>query len=142
MGDNIQLKCPQEVKAYVMREAELIIRYAELIKLEAQELAELESLVLQTEQTVAARKRAMTTALVQVKKQEVSDAQQQAIRSMSKKLATYEDQTRQIAQCREDLVRITQDTSYLNKESLLLADNSKMLSTKIQTLINKIMDAM
>ena len=142
MGDNIQLKNPQEVLAYIAREAELLNQYAELVSQEARELSALESLVSETIQIVNTRKRGLYVAIEQTRRQEDSDAKRQALIGFQKKLEQYENQSRSVNQCKEDLISIRQDYMSLTKESTTISDTGKKLSNKIQMLINKIVETL
>jgi hypothetical protein len=141
MEGNIQLNNPQEVLAYISRESELLNRYAELINQEAQELSLLENLVAETMQLVNLRKRNVYVAIDQMKRYEDSDAKQRALRELQKKMEQYEEQARMINQCNDDLIGIRQDYASIVKDATTIADTSKTLSTKIQQLIERVIDA-
>ena len=141
MSDNIQLNNPQEVLAYISRESELLKQYAELASQEAKELSSLENLVAETMQLVNSRKRGLCVAIEQTKRQEDSDAKQQALRGLQKKLDEYESQARIINQCNDDLISIRQDYMSLVKDSSSISDTAMVLSVKIQQLIERIIDA-
>lgn len=142
MGENVQLKNPQEVLAYISREAELLNQYAELLTQEARELSALENLVLETTQLVNSRKRGISVAIEQTRRQEDSDAKQQALIGLQKKLEQYENQLRIVNQCNEDILSIRQDFMSLIKDSTSISDTGKVLSSKIEQLINKILEAL
>lgn len=141
MNDTIQLNNPQEVLAYISREAELLNRYAELVQQEANGLSSLENLVTETMQLVNSRKRGLYVAIEQTKRQDDSDAKQQALRGLQKKMEKFEDQARIISQCNDVLISIRQDSASMVKDSASISDTSRILSTKIQQLIERITDA-
>lgn len=141
MEDNIQLNDPQAVLACISREAELLNWYAELIRQESKELAALESQVEEAGQTVNLRKRGVTVAIEQTKKQEASEYQEKSLQGLRKKLETIEKQSRQVGQCRDELIGLRQDAASLMKDSTANADNGRILAMKIQKLIEKIMEA-
>lgn len=141
MDNTIQLNNPQEVLAYISRESELLNQYAELASQEAKELSSLENLVTETMQLVNSRKRGLYVAIEQTKRQEDSEAKQQALRGLQKKMEKYEDQARIISQCNDDLISIRQDYASIVKDATSISDTSKILSTKIQQLIERIIDA-
>ena len=142
MGDTIQLNNPQEVLAYISRESELLNQYAELASQEAKELSSLENLVTETMQLVNSRKRGLYVAIEQTKRQDDSEAKQQALRGLQKKMERCEDQARIISQCNDDLISIRQDYASIVKDATSISDTSKILSTKIQQLIEKIIEAL
>ena len=141
MEGNIRLNNPQEVLAYISREAELLNQYAELINQEAQELSLLETLVSETMQLVNQRKRNAYVAIEQMKRYEDSDAKQRALRELQKKMEQYEEQARMVNQCNDDLMGIRQDYMSVAKESTAISDTAKVLSGKCQQLIERIVDA-
>lgn len=141
MNDAIQLSDPQEVLAYISRESELLNQYAELVVQEAKGLSSLENLVAETMRLVNNRKRGLCVAIEQTKKQEDSDAKQQALRALQKKMEKYEDQARIISRCNDDLTGIRRDYASMVKDAAAVSDNSKILSTKIRQLIERIVDA-
>lgn len=142
MDDTIQLNNPQEVLAYISRESELLNQYAVLASQEAKELSSLENLVTETMQLVNSRKRSLYVAIEQTKRQDDSDAKQQALRGLQKKIETCEDQARIISQCNDDLISIRQDYASIAKDATAISDTSKILSAKIQQLIERIIDAL
>lgn len=142
MDDTIQLNNPQEVLAYISRESELLNQYAEFASQEAKELSSLENLVTETMQIVNTRKRGLSVAIEQTKRQEDSDAKQQALRGLQKKMEKCEDQARIISQCNDDLISIRQDYASIVKDATSISDTSKILSAKIQQLIERIIDAL
>ena len=141
MDDTIQLNNPQEVLAYISRESELLNQYAELASQESKELSSLENLVTETMQLVNSRKRGLYVAIEQTKTQDDSEAKQQALRGLQKKMERCEDQARIISQCNDDLISIRQDYASLVKDATTISDTSKILSAKIQQLIERIIDA-
>lgn len=141
MDNTIQLNNPQEVLAYISRESELLNQYAELASQEAKELSSLENLVTETMQLVNSRKRGLYVAIEQTKRQDDSDAKQQALRGLQQKMEKYEDQARIISQCNDDLISIRQDYASIVKDATSISDTSRILSTKIQQLIERIIDA-
>lgn len=141
MGDNIQLNNPQEVMAYISRESELLNLYAELASQEAQELSSLENLVAETMQLVNSRKLGLYVAIEQTKRQEDSNAKQQAMRGLQNKMEKYEDQARIITQCNDCLISLRQDYMSLVKDATAVSDTANILSVKIQQLIERIIDA-
>lgn len=142
MDDTIQLNNPQEVLAYISRESELLNQYAVLASQEAKELSSLENLVTETMQLVNSRKRGLYVAIEQTKRQDDSDAKQQALRGLQKKIEKCEDQARIISQCNDDLISIRQDCVSIAKDATAISDTSKILSAKIQQLIERIIDAL
>lgn len=142
MGDTIQLNNPQEVLAYISRESELLNQYAELASQEAKELSSLENLVTETMQLVNSRKRGIYVAIEQTKRQDDSEAKQEALRGLQKKMERCEDQARIISQCNDDLISIRQDYASMVKDATSISDTSKILSAKIQQLIERIIDAL
>lgn len=142
MDDTIQLNNPQEVLAYISRESELLNQYAVLASQEAKELSSLENLVTETMQLVNSRKRGLYVAIEQTKRQDDSDAKQQALRGLQKKIEKCEDQARIISQCNDDLISIRQDYVSIAKDATAISDTSKILSAKIQQLIERIIDAL
>lgn len=142
MNDTIQLNNPQEVLAYISREAELLNQYAELVQQEANGLSSLENLVTETMQLVNSRKRGLYVAIEQTKRQDDSDAKQQALRGLQKKMEKFEDQARIISQCNDDLISIRQDYVSIAKDATAISDTSKILSAKIQQLIERTIDAL
>lgn len=141
MNDTIQLNNPQEVLAYISREAELLNQYAELVQQEAKALSSLENLVTETMQLVNSRKRGLYVAIEQTKRQDDSDAKQQALRGLQKKMDKCEEQARIISQCNDDLISIRQDSASMSKDAASISDTSRILSMKIQRLIERIIDA-
>lgn len=142
MDDTIQLNNPQEVLAYISRESELLNQYAELTSQEAKEFSSLENLVTETMQLVNSRKRGLYVAIEQTKRQDDTDAKQQALRGLQKKIEKCEDQARIILQCNDDLISIRQDYASIVKDATSISDTSKILSAKIQQLIERIIDAL
>jgi len=142
MNDTIQLNNPQEVLAYISRESELLNQYAVLASQEAKELSSLENLVTEIMQLVNSRKRGLYVAIEQTKRQDDSDAKQQALRGLQKKIENCEDQARIISQCNDDLISIRQDYVSIAKDATAISDTSKILSAKIQQLIERIIDAL
>jgi len=142
MNDTIQLNNPQEVLAYISRESELLNQYAVLASQEAKELSSLENLVTEIMQLVNSRKRGLYVAIEQTKRQDDSDAKQQALRGLQKKIEKCEDQARIISQCNDDLISIRQDYVSIAKDATAISDTSKILSAKIQQLIERIIDAL
>ena len=116
-------------------------QYAELASQEAKELSSLENLVTETMQLVNSRKRGLCVAIEQTKRQDDSDAKLQALRGLQKNMEKYEDQARIISQCSDDLIGIRQDYASIVKDATSISDTSKILSTKIQQLIERIIDA-
>lgn len=141
MNDTIQLNNPQEVLAYISREAELLNQYAELVQQEAKALSSLENLVTETMQLVNSRKQGLYVAIEQTKRQDDSDAKQQALRGLQKKMDKCEEQARIISQCNDDLISIRQDSASMSKDAASISDTSRILSMKIQRLIERIIDA-
>ena len=141
MNDTIQLNNPQEVLAYISREAELLNQYAELVQQEAKELSSLENLVAETMQLVNSRKRGLYVAIEQTKRLDDSNAKQQTLRGLQKKMEKCEEQTRIISQCNDDLISIRQDSASMAKDASSISDTSRILSMKIQQLIERIIDA-
>lgn len=141
MSDSIQLNNPREVLAYISRESELLKQYAEFASQEAKEVSSLENLITETMQLVNSRKLGICVAIEQTKRQEDSDAKQQALIGLQKKLEEYESQARIINQCNDDLISIRQDYMSLVKESTSISDTARVLSGKIQQLIEKIIYA-
>lgn len=141
MSDSIRLNNPQEVLAYISRESELLNQYAELVNQEAKELSSLENLVAETMQLVNSRKRGLYVAIEQTKRKEDSEAKRQALRGFQKKMEKYEAQARIITQCNDDLISIRQDYASIVQDATAILDTSKILSTKIQQLIERIIDA-
>jgi len=142
MNDTIQLNNPQEVLAYISRESELLNQYAVLASQEAKELSSLENLVTEIMQLVNSRKRGLYVAIEQTKRQDDSDAKQQALRGLQKKIEKCEDQARIISQCNDDLISIRQDYVSIAKDATSISDTLKILSAKIQQLIERIIDAL
>lgn len=140
MNDNIQLNNPQEVLAYISREAERLNQYADLAQQEAKEFLILENIVTETMQLVNNRKRGLYVAIEQTKRQNDSDAKQQALRGLQKKMEKCEAQARIISQCNDDLIGFRQDYASVVKDATSISATSRILSTKIQQLIEKIID--
>lgn len=141
MGDTIQLNNPQEVLAYISRESELLNQYAELTQQEAKDLSSLENIVTETMQLVNSRKRGIYVAIEQTKRQDDSNAREQALNGLQKKMEKCEDQARIVSQCNDDLISIRLDYASMVKDAISISDASRILSTKIQQLIEKIIDA-
>lgn len=141
MDDNIKLNNPQEVVAYISRESELLNQYAELASQEAKELSSLENLVTETMQLVSNRKRELYIAIEQTNRQEDSDAKQQAMRDLQKRMEQYEAQTRMMIQCNDDLIGIRQDYMSLVKDATAISETARVLTGKIAQLIERIVDA-
>lgn len=141
MGETIQISDPQEVLAYISHESELLDQYAALVSQEAGELALLENLVMDTMQLVNGRKRNLNVAMEQTKRHNDSQAAQQALRGLQKEMEKCEDQARILSRCNDDLIGIRQDYASIVKNAAAISDTSKILSTKIQQLIERIIDA-
>lgn len=142
MGKEIRLDAPQELKAYISRESELLNRYAELINRESKELSSLEKLIAQTTQLVNDRKRNVYASIEQTRRQEDSEAKQKALRELQKKLERYEKQVQTMKLCSEELLSARREYQVLIKDSTLLSDTGRVLSGKLQQLIDKIIEAM
>lgn len=142
MEDNIQIKNPQEVQTCISREAGILNQYAELMDQEAKELTALESLISETEQTVNCKKRGLYEEIEQTRRQEDSEEKQSTLRECQKEIEYYEKQTHMVNQCREELQTIFQEYLSFIKDSMRNADNGKVLSDKMQRLIDKVIEVM
>lgn len=141
MKNNIQLEKPQEVLVYISHESKLLNQYAELISQETKKLLELENYVSSTIQLINSRKQGIYTAIEQTRRRKDSVANQKALKAFREKLYKYENQAFIIRRCSEELISIRQDYMNLVKDSMCISDTGKVLSEKIQVLINKLIEA-
>lgn len=142
MGENIQIKNPQEVMACVSFEADLLKQYLELVSCEERNLSLLESLICETINIVNSRKQGVLSAIEQTKLQENTEAKKQALWGLQKKFEQYEEQARSAQLCNNELISIRHDYMAMVNECTAIADTGKILSGKILMLINKIIEAL
>lgn len=133
---------PQELTACISRQTELLSQYAELILQESKQLALLENLLSETSQSLNARRRGIYISLEQIKNQNDSEAKQAAMYGLQTMLVKCEEQSQMLAYCNDLLVGIRQDSANLLKESATIADTSRIVSSKIHQLIQKIMETL
>ncbi len=141
MDQNIDINNPQEVRKKIIAETLLLRQYAEDLSQEAKSLYILENLVSDASQVVAERKRGINVAIEQVRRYEDSPGKQEALRSYQKRLEDIENQARTINQCRDNLLGIRRDLMSVVKDSTALSDTGSVLASKLQQLLDRIIEA-
>lgn len=141
MDEQVQIKNIDQVIQYSALFSQLLASYTELLQDEQTELSRLQQFIEQSLCSVNNEIKGIYTGIEQIKKQEESDCQQQALKDFQKKLQKYIQLSHVISQCQEELVYIKQELDQLASKSLNVSDTGKLLSSKIQILLSKIFDA-
>lgn len=138
---SIKINNAQEVMSHISCEADLLNRYAELIRQEAKASVELENLVAEISQSLNRKKQDLYIAIEQTQRLEESDVKRQAMCNLQSEMDKCESYVHNINQCNDDVNSIRQDYLSLVQNATVIANNSKVLSTKIEKVIKEIIDA-
>lgn len=141
MNQNVEITHPQEVREKVLAESLLLKQYAEDLSQEARSLSRLENLISDVSQIVVERKRRINIAIEHIRTYEDSPEKQEALRDYQNKLDNVENQARSLNNSRDTMLSICRDLMSVVKESTELSNTGSVLASKIQQLLDRIIEA-
>lgn len=142
MPSEIKINNPSEIILHIKRINAILALYQENCKTEFNEIAIFENFISEAKQTVSSRRHGKQIALEQTRKSESeSEAASSASRELQVQIDKCDEHLRNINQCQNDYFSLRQDQSLIVNECTELSDISKTLSSKIELLITKIIEA-
>lgn len=142
MGEEIKIKNPVEVKSAIRRCVAILSVYQDLLTEDVSQLKQVNAIIEETGKAIEQSRRGVESSYMKAKSmQHQSEAARRAMEQNNKLLKNLDNNQRVVQQCATDFIRIRQDHTSLIRESAALLDEGKILSSKIGTLIDKIMEA-
>ena len=142
MPSEIKINNPSEIILHIKRINAILSLYQENCKTEFNKIAIFENFISEAKQTVSSRRHGKQIALEQTRKSESeSEAASSASRELQAQIDKCDEHLRNINQCQNDYFSVRQDQSLIVNECTELSDISKTLSSKIELLITKIIEA-
>lgn len=140
MPSEIKINNPSEVIAHIKRINAILALHQEDCRTEFNEIVAFENCISETKRIVTNRRNNKQIALEQIRNSE-SEAARHAARKLQEQIDKCDEDLRNVNQCQNDYYSVRQDQFLIVNECTELSEVSKTLSSKIELLITKIMEA-
>lgn len=142
MSDSIKLTNPEEVITHVKRITAIIALYQESLQDDAKKLQRLESMISETHEKITSELRGKQTAVDQVKSHNTdSNETRKYIQTMNASIEKYNENLQKLTIANHNLGNLQHEHSANTQVCTEMFDNSKILSSKIEVLLRKMIEA-